>query len=284
MASLIINIFSAAFCLLLLYIIITKRRKRPQKIYAIQEEQRALMRSHIYFYSQLQDAQQREFEDRMQKFLARTKITGVNTEVEPLDKLLIAAGAIIPVFAFADWEYTNLFEILLYPDSFDRQFNQQGDERTTLGLVGDGPYQGVMILSKGALRHGFMNIYSSGNTAIHEFVHLIDKLDGAMDGVPELLMNRADVPLWQNMVHEKIQQILHNVSDINPYGATNRAEFLAVASEYFFERPDLMQAIHRELYELMSRIFRQQPMKNIVEETQFLYHPDQYDTNQTGTE
>jgi Mlc titration factor MtfA (ptsG expression regulator) len=57
-------------------------------------------------------------------------------------------------------------------------------------------------------------------------------------------------------VHKKINEIVKNKSDINPYGATNEAEFFAVVSEYFFERPDLLQEKHPELYEILTKIFR----------------------------
>ncbi len=60
------------------------------------------------------------------------------------------------------------------------------------------------------------------------------------------------------MRHE-IKKILADRSDINPYGATNEAEFFAVVSEYFFERPDLLQDKNPELYQLLATIFRQQP-------------------------
>ncbi len=45
-------------------------------------------------------------------------------------------------------------------------------------------------------------------------------------------------------------------SDIDMYGATNQVEFLAVISEYFFERPDLLKANHPELFEMLERIYR----------------------------
>ncbi len=64
-----------------------------------------------------------------------------------------------------------------------------------LGMVGDGPMQQVMILSQHALREGFSNKTDKQNTAIHEFVHLIDKTDGATDGIPEvLLQNQYTLP------------------------------------------------------------------------------------------
>ncbi|MEO7045071.1 MAG: zinc-dependent peptidase, partial [Ferruginibacter sp.] len=56
-----------------------------------------------------------------------------------------------------------------------------------------------------------------------------------------------------------ITAIMEDQSDINVYGATNKAEFFAVASEYFFERPDLFKEKHAQLYELMTKIFHQDP-------------------------
>ena len=57
----------------------------------------------------------------MMLFFSRIRITGVGTEVEDIDKVLIAASAIIPIFGFPDWEYMNLHEVLLYPDSFNHE-------------------------------------------------------------------------------------------------------------------------------------------------------------------
>jgi MtfA peptidase len=61
------------------------------------------------------------------------------------------------------------------------------------------------------------------------------------------------------MTYKKMQEILQGASDINPYGTTNKAEFFAVASEYFFERPDLLLQKHPALFELLEKIFQQQP-------------------------
>ncbi len=149
-------IFAAiATFILLLYAIFSKKRKSGSLVHPMQENDRHILRQHVMFYKQLDELKQTEFESRMQHFLATTRITGVNTEVERMDQLLVAASAIIPIFGFHNWEYMNLNEVLLYPDSFDEHFNQQGDERTRLGVVGDGPYQNIMILSRHELRQGF---------------------------------------------------------------------------------------------------------------------------------
>jgi Mlc titration factor MtfA (ptsG expression regulator) len=62
---------------------------------------------------------------------------------------------------------------------------------------------------------------------------------------------------WLDLIHKNIEAIQQNKSDINPYGATNKTEFLAVVSEYFFTQPGLLKEKHPELYEVLSKIFKQ---------------------------
>jgi hypothetical protein len=57
------------------------------------------------------------------------------------------------------------------------------------------------------------------------------------------------------MMQEELKRIKYGKSDINPYALTNESEFFAVASEYFFSKPDQFQDKHPELYEQLSRIF-----------------------------
>lgn len=140
---------------------------------------------------------------------------------------------------------------------FNDKFETTGDERRILGMVGTGYMDGKMILSKKALHFGFKNESDKKNTAIHEFVHLIDDLDGSIDGVPKLLLNRQYTIPWLDLINKKIEEIYNNQSDINPYGATNKQEFFAVTSEYFFERPKLLAKKHPELYQLLETIFNQ---------------------------
>lgn len=113
-----------------------------------------------------------------------------------------------------------------------------------------------MLLSQHELRQAFINKTSKSNTAIHEFVHLVDKTDGSIDGIPEFFLDKQYVLPWLKLVKESVENIEQNRSDINPYALTNNAEFFAVAAEYFFERPDLLKSKHPELYDVLVKIFR----------------------------
>lgn len=222
---------------------------------ALPQGYQELLQENVAFYRRLTDTGKRNFEDRVQHFISGIRITGVGTTVEDIDRVLIGASAVIPIFAFPDWEYVNINEILLYPDTFNEEFELEGNKRSVLGMVGTGAMQRMMILSQGALREGFSNKTDKNNTAIHEFVHLIDKTDGATDGIPEFLLAHQYMLPWLDLIHKNINAIQANQSDINTYGATSQAEFFAVVSEYFFERPDLLKTKHPELHKMLEKIF-----------------------------
>lgn len=216
----------------------------------------AVLESKVLFYSRLNEADKKQFEEDVQYFLSHTLITGVDTKVEELDKLLIASAAVVPIFYFKEWKYHNLQEVLLYSDAINMNFESTGNaDRNILGMVGTGAFEGKLLLSKHSLHQGFENKTDKYNTAIHEFVHLIDKSDGDTDGIPRLLLDKQYVLPWINLIHEKMQGILKNKSDINPYAFTNKAEFFAVSAEYFFERPELLQEKHPALYQMLAAMF-----------------------------
>ncbi len=252
--------------LLTLYFILKKRKVR---LFPLRDEDRQILNSNVSFYKHLDAEQKQKFEKKVSEFLGGVRIEGIELEVTKMDKMLVASSAVIPIFGFDDWRYKNLTSVLLYPDTFNAEFQFDNSknsesvgqvllgERNIMGMVGSGFMNGQMVLSRAALTHGFKNRVDGENTGIHEFVHLLDKSDGATDGVPEnLLLHRYTLP-WVKMMHEEMQRIAANKSDINPYASVNEAEFFAVVSEYFFETPAKLKDKHPQIYELLSLIFAQ---------------------------
>lgn len=238
----------------------TKKIKKRQWLTPKEEfpnDWKVILREYVSFYNSLDVTEKVIFETKIQEFLLNCRITGVKTNINQTDKILVSASAIIPIFGFTNWRYSNLQEVLIYPSSFNHDFETEGDDRRILGMVGNGYLEGKMILSKEALRHGFQNESDKKNTAIHEFVHLIDKSGGTIDGIPSLLMEKQYAIPWLDLIGKKIDEIYENESDINPYGGTNKAEFFSVASEYFFERPKLLKKKHPKLYSHLEMIFNQ---------------------------
>jgi Mlc titration factor MtfA (ptsG expression regulator) len=222
-----IKIGIALFLVVLLVLLAFQPRRKKQ--FALPGNYRELLEQYVHFYAQLSEQRKKHFEERMLK--------------------------IIPVFNIWDWEYVYLKEILVYPGNFNIDFDQYGMERHVLGMVGTGAMQNVMIISKWELRESFINRQNKRNTAIHEFIHLVDKMDGTVDGVPEILLERTHVEQWKQLLQSAIEKIQRGESDIDPYAATNAGECFAVCAEYFFEQPEEFRHHHPELCRWMEKIF-----------------------------
>lgn len=257
------TLYFAAMKLLLIFLIIAfflylrnSSRKKKKNTAPVPDTMHPLLQEHVKFYSRLDATRQERFRSRVAHFLDTTTITPVgDVQLREIDRLYIGASAIIPIFSFDDWAYNNLNEVLVYGEYFSKDFDREAKEKYVMGMVGDGAMHRMMILSLPALRAGFEQ-NGTGNTGIHEFVHLLDKADGATDGVPEYMLPRDLVAPWLKYAHEAIRDIRNRRSDINPYGATNDAEFFAVVSEYFFQKPDRLQEHHPELFDLLEEIYR----------------------------
>ncbi len=216
---------------------------------------RIILNEDIDFYKNIStDARKKIFFERVVHFINTVRFTDVANAKHTLhDEVLIATSAMIPLYNFPSLEYKNITEILLYENNFDENFSVD-KEHKIMGMVGNGGLNNTMALSLKALRDGFEKKDGS-NTAIHEFVHLIDKADGSMDGVPEYIIPAHLVKAWLRIIKEIINKIEKNQSIINPYAATSEIEFFAVCSEYFFEKPQLLQREHPHLYAILHQIF-----------------------------
>jgi len=250
-----------AVFIIALYFIFRKAKPKLAVNAAIVESKGPLLLEHVAYYKKLDPASRLNFEAMLEDFLSYVRIEGVGFTPDPLDELLVACSAVIPIFGFGHWKYQNLSSVVLYPDTFNKDFQFEGGERSILGMVGTGYMNGQMVLSRSALLQGFSVSAGKENTAIHEFVHLLDKSDGATDGVPENLMPHQYIIPWVKMIHQEINKIEHGKSDINPYAVTNEAEFFAVVSEYFFEKPEQFQEKHPDLYRMLADTFLQDPIK-----------------------
>jgi Mlc titration factor MtfA (ptsG expression regulator) len=231
------------------------RSPRNQRI-RINTNDRFWLEDKIPFYKQLTPADKVIFEDRIGIFLADIVVTEVNKEVAEKETCFyVACSAVIAYWGMPYWNYGDLSEVLVYPSNFDID-----NTLNKTGIVEGKVYHGglmnnTMILSLPALTKGFQIDNDKKNVGVHEFAHLLDKSDGSIDGVPPQL-GKEDRKLWIALVDKEIENIKKDDSNIPEYGATNRAEFFAVAVEYFKERPKLLKIKHPELFEALSKLFQ----------------------------
>lgn len=235
------------------------RKRRKYAAYPMPAGTKFILHHYVPFYRDLPQEEQKNFETRVKDFLARTKITGVSgVVVQDMDRIFIAASAVMLLYSFPKTRYFNLDEVLLYPGNFNQHYDTDGPWRNFSGMVGTGVLHRQMILSQAAVRSGFLFPDNAHNTTIHEFAHLIDKADGAIDGIPDYLLNKTTKKQWRAMVPQYIQAIKQGITDINPYGATNQSEFFAVITEYYFKQPEQLRHNYPELYDMLKGMYHPQ--------------------------
>ncbi|GAA6154337.1 zinc-dependent peptidase [Pseudoteredinibacter isoporae] len=231
--------------------------KSPKPHIQWQTEWQAFLHDHVEFYRQLSEEDRQRFEQRALLFMHTTEVFNGDEPASFEDRLLVAASAIIPVWSFPQWHYFNLKTVYLLPAAFNDDFQCGQKDSLYTGMVGTGPMAGKMALSRPALYQGFRNPNDKRNVGIHEFVHLIDMADGDMDGFPERLQPYRFAIPWFELAEKKMKAIEKGRSNIDPYGASNKLEFFCVASEYFFERPQMLAKKHPKLYEALEEIYQQ---------------------------
>ena len=245
------------------YLTANQRRRRAALATPFPAAWRALLLENVAFYRGLDPTGRTRFERAMRLFLARTRLTGIQTEVDDLTRVLTAASAVIPVFGFPDWEYPTLREVLIVPDAWQLEARPDQEvqplQGTLLGSVQRFQTSQYMRLSRAALVQGFADAEDRRNVGVHEFAHLVDEADGQIDGVPGAGLPPALRPVWIEVMARELAAIRAGESEINPYAGTSEAEFFAVVNEYFFERPAQLREHHPELFELLSQALNQHP-------------------------
>jgi MtfA peptidase len=190
-------------------------------------------------------------------------------------RITIAAQACLLLLHRETDYFPRLQSIIVYPSGYiTRGERHVGDgiwddsDEDMLGHTQEN--LGALVLAWDSVRHGALMPVDGENLVLHEFAHQLDFEDATTDGTP-LLESRAEYRAWKDVMREEFETLRAADDDgrmtlIDPYGATDPAEFFAVVTETFFERPRALRRKHPRLYELFSAFYRQNPAAFVPDE------------------
>lgn len=194
---------------------------------------------------------------------------GTGFEITDEMKVTVAAQAAILTIGQAEPYYFDAVRsIIIYPGPYVHP----GENRRGPGyMLGESWYRGPIVLSWKETLAGGRNESNGRNLVFHEFAHYLDALDGDVDGTPPLA-GRQRQRTWFRVTEAEYLRLVgqarrDEVSLLDHYGATNRAEFFAVATECFFEQPQAMRREHRQLYRVLRDFYRQDPARWLPDAT-----------------
>lgn len=130
-------------------------------------------------------------------------------------------------------------------------------------LSGQAIHRGPVVLSWAAARRGARRPEGGGNVVYHEFAHRLDMLDGITDGTPPL-GDEARAERWRTVCTAAFERVRSGDSVLRAYAATNPAEFFAVATEMFFNRPADLSEHEPDLYSELRSFYGQDPAARVA--------------------
>ncbi len=180
-------------------------------------------------------------------------------------KVTVSAQAGLLLLGLKHDYYRNVLSVLVYPAGYVLPRSRiDGDslirQEERVPVLGTAYQRGPVILSWRSARHGGRDGRDGRNLVYHEFAHKLDMLDGLVDGTPP--MGDTQLEQWVAVMTEAYERLCRHTEEgrptlLDPYGATDVAEFFAVATELFFEKPVPLRERHPRLYRVLRDFYHQ---------------------------
>lgn len=228
-------------------------RKRP-----FPPEWLEILSTRVPFAQQLTGPQRERFLEQLKLFVWEKHFIGAGGQtITDEVRVVIAAAAVRLTLQLGLGYYDRLTEIIVYPGAFRRPGDDDDDV-----ILGEAHTWGTVVLSWDDVVRGLENPHDGHDTATHEFAHVLDRDGGAFDGTPRLRA-REDYRAWATIMSRHFLSLRRGGRRqrklLRDYGATNEAEFFAVATETFFEKPRQMRDKTPKLYEALAKFYGLRP-------------------------
>lgn len=258
----------------MLFTWLTERRRKHILEEPFPDAWRAVLERNVAHWALLDAEERARLCDLVQVFIAEKIWRGCGgLELTDEIRVTVAAEACILLLGRDHGLFADVESILVYPNAVVPPERPQGFFANTLEvhkeravLDGEAHLHGPVILVWDAVRKGARHAGDGRNVVFHEFAHKIDMMGGAVDGTPPL-ESVAERRSWAEVCSEVYLALKDHDpvarSVLDPYGAKNEAEFFAVATESFFERPGPLREVLPDLYALLAGFYRQDPAERV---------------------
>jgi len=241
------------------------RRRQQLLSEPLSDARRRILRDRVRHYSYLDDRQRERLEGFVKVLVSEKDwVGGSGFELTDEIKVTIAGYAGIMTLGLDEpYYFDRLRTIIIYPAGY-LPHNSRFDQHQVMGpaspRLGEAWHRGPVVLSWAQIADP-KKLRPGSNLVIHEFAHHVDGLDGDVDGSPPIA-DRQQSRTWYRVTEQEFERLRSEAAKgeatiLDYYGASNRAEFFAVASECFFERPRAMRQRHAELYSALADFYCQ---------------------------
>jgi MtfA peptidase len=234
------------------------------------DEWERILEKNVSLYKHLPDALRDQLHNDIKIFISEKHFEGLGgLEITDEIKVTIAAEASMLLLNRKNSDYPKLSSILVYPSVYvTKQSTAVGGGVYIEGQsvrLGESWQHGSVVLAWDNVRQGAVNAEDGHNVVLHEFAHQLDQEDGIADGAP-ILEKQSSYTTWARILSKEYEQLRfnaahHKKSVMDKYGATNPAEFFAVATETFFEKPRQLKKKAPDLYAELKGFYNVDPIE-----------------------
>ncbi len=217
-----------------------------------------MLEAKVPFYADLKGELKDRFHLRLKTFVwEKHWIEAGGMEITDEVRVVISAAAVRLSLHLKQAVYNRLTEIVVYPSHYKHP-DRGMDPDHNATVFGEAHAWGTVVLSWDAVVGGLADPNDGHDTATHEFAHVLDRNTGHFDGTP-ILHSMRDYRPWATVLTNHFDRLRAGRKKqrqmMRKYGATNEAEFFAVATESFFEKPERMQENAPDLYALLKQYY-----------------------------
>jgi Mlc titration factor MtfA (ptsG expression regulator) len=254
---------------------LTERRRKRILAEPFPAEWDAIIDDNVAIARRLSPDDRARLRELVQVFVAEKHWEGCGgLELTEEMQVTIAAQACVLLLGRDDSLYSDVDSILVYPSTMispPRKLGTFEQPRSPIAyghhILGEAMMGGPVILAWDSVLAGGRE-QVAGNVVFHELAHKIDMANGAVDGTPPLA-TRRERDRWAEVFAAAYGELRARVefgfpSVIDSYGATNEAEFFAVATETFFTRPDELALEYPALYRVLADFYRFWPPSAVM--------------------
>jgi Mlc titration factor MtfA (ptsG expression regulator) len=229
---------------------------------------RKIVERRVPYYRKLPPEDRRELEELVLVFLAEKSFEGCGgLKITDEIRVTIAAQACILLLHRDTDFFPQMLSVVVYPTEFVAKVQHRLDGgvviETDEDRIGESWEFGTVVLAWDEVALGAEDVGDGVNVVLHEFAHQLDAENGEEDGAPAL-ESRAKYAAWTRVFTQEYEALIADTARrhrtlIDPYGTTSPAEFFAVVTETFFEKPKQLRAKHAGLYAELKEFYRQDP-------------------------
>ncbi|HEX7981726.1 MAG TPA: M90 family metallopeptidase [Gemmatimonadaceae bacterium] len=226
---------------------------------------RKILARNVPLYTKLSPVQRRELEGHAQVILGEKKFEGCDglALTDEIRVTIAAHAALLLLGTENPRYYPNVVAILVYPTAYLAPVEEHNGgivEERSEARLGESWRRGVVVIAWDAARADVSRPEEGDNVILHEFAHQLDTEDGVADGVPQL-DRLSDFSAWVRVLAPEYERLRADPEGgvLDEYGATNPAEFFAVATETFFTRPHELREQSAAMYATLRRYYGLDP-------------------------